>query len=230
LDAPRAIDFQRRHSNVLRMTLPYPSEDLLACRHCPRLRHYLAKLRIDYPDYWNLPVPAYGELSAPLFIVGLAPGLHGANKTGIPFVGDASGDMLNRVLTQLSAVSLVRISNAVKCLPLNNSPSSREINNCQKFLMPEINVHFQQTGNRAILALGGVAHRAILKALSLKPRDYPFSHGNIHHLRQGQWLIDSYHCSRYNTQTGRLTEPMFINAVQSAIDCTRGKVECLGIE
>jgi len=204
------------------MKLPYPPQDLLACRHCPRLRHYLAKLRVQYPDYWNLPVPAYGELDSPLLIIGLAPGLHGANKSGIPFVGDASGDMLNRVLTQLSAASMVRISNAVKCLPLNNSPSSREINNCQKFLKPEINVHFGHTNKRAILALGGVAHRAVLKALGLKPRDYAFSHGNIHQLAEGQWLIDSYHCSRYNTQTRRLTEAMFIDAVQSAIDCVRG--------
>lgn len=201
------------------MQLPYPSEDLLSCRHCPRLRHYLSKLRVQYPDYWNLPVPACGELDAPLLIVGFAPGLHGANKSGIPFVGDASGDMLHRVLTQLDAVSLVRITNTVKCLPLNNRPSSREINNCQKFLNPEIRGHLDQQGGRSMLALGGVAHNAILKALNLKLRDYPFAHGNIHQIAEAQWLVDSYHCSRYNTQTKRLTEPMFVAAVQSAIDC-----------
>ena len=172
-------------------------------------------------------MPAYGELDSPLLVIGLASGLHGPNKSGIPFVGDASGDMLNRVLTQLSAASMVRISNAVKCLPLNNSPSNWEINNCQKFLKPEINVYFEHTNKLAILALGGIAHRAALKALGLKPRDYAFSHGNIDQLAEGQWLIDLYHCSRYNTQTGRLLKLCLSMRCNQQLIVSAGRVKCL---
>ena len=159
---------------------------------------------------------ASGPEKTALLIVGLAPGLHGANKTGIPFNGDASGDLLFKVLRHLKLETRVRITNAVKCLPVENKPSSRELNNCQKFLLPEVMFHLQQAMPTVILSLGQIAHRSVIKALEMKQSQYPFSHGAIHGLGDGQWLVDSYHCSRYNTQTGRLTQSMFQSAVQSA--------------
>jgi len=161
-------------------------------------------------------VAASGPEKTALLIVGLAPGLHGANKTGIPFNGDASGDLLFKVLKHFQIESRVRITNAVKCLPVANKPSSLELNNCQKFLLPEVTLHLQQDMPTVILSLGQIAHRSVIKALGVKQSQYPFSHGAVHDLDEQQWLVDSYHCSRYNTQTGRLTQSMFQSAVQSA--------------
>jgi uracil-DNA glycosylase family 4 len=163
-------------------------------------------------------VAASGPEKTALLIVGLAPGLHGANKTGIPFNGDASGDLLFKVLRHFQLETRVRITNAVKCLPVENKPSSLELNNCQKFLLPEVEIHLQQAGSTVILCLGQIAHRSVIKALALKQSQYPFGHGAIHDLNEQQWLVDSYHCSRYNTQTGRLTESMFQSAVKSAAE------------
>ena len=141
--------------------------------------------------------------------------MHGANKSGMPFIGDASGDLLHRVLTRLNGRDRVRITNAVKCLPVKNLPSGKEIKNCARFLQSELAQHMQQPSS-VILALGGVAHRAVVAALSLRQADFPFAHGTVHPLT-GATLVDSYHCSRYNTQTGRLTESMFMDVVETAL-------------
>lgn len=185
--------------------------ELLACRKCRRLSNQLIRLRESHPDYWNQPVPATGCEDARLVIVGLAPGLHGANRTGVPFTGDASGDLLFKVLKRHHLEDKVRITNVVKCLPVKNLPSAREVVNCSKFLSHEV-VH---AAHQVFLVLGGVAHRAVIRALGLKQKDFPFGHGLVHNCAD-VILIDSYHCSRYNTQTGRLTEAMFTDVVGKA--------------
>ena len=184
------------------------------CRCCVKLQQQFRQLRLEYPNYWNKPVPASGNHNSPLMIVGLAPGRHGANRTGIPFTGDASGDLLFQTLEKLSLVDQVIITNAVKCLPVKNKPGNREITNCQRYLIPEINRH-KEKPNAVFLALGRIAHNAILKALALTLANYPFGHGR-YYLLSGASLVDSYHCSRYNTQTGRLTADMLENAVSRA--------------
>jgi uracil-DNA glycosylase family 4 len=171
-----------------------------------------------HPDYYARPVPAFGEDNARLCIVGLAPGMHGANATGRPFTGDHAGILLYETLykygfaTQKKSsahdnLKLIncRITNAVKCLPPQNKPLVTEINNCNQWLQQEFKL---LPDNFVIIALGTIAHRAVLKALALKQKDYVFAHGAEHQLNDGM-LIDSYHCSRYNTQTGRLTADMF---------------------
>jgi len=173
------------------------------------MRRQFRVLRRDFEDYWNRPVPPSGDPQAPLLIVGLAPGKQGANRTGRPFVGDASGALLFGVLESLGIQDRVRITNAVKCLPMANHPNAAEVNNCQRFLAAEL------TTAAVILVLGGIAHRAAVKALGCRQVDFPFAHGAVHHLANCV-LIDSYHCSRYNTQTGRLTEAMFRDVVESA--------------
>jgi uracil-DNA glycosylase len=179
------------------------------CRRCRRLCNQLDRLATEYPDYWNRPVPAAGPVNARLLIVGLAPGKHGANRTGVPFTGDASGTLLFRVLSQLDILNLVRITNAVKCLPIDNLPNHREIMRCQRFLVPELAQH------RTVLALGTLAHKAVLKGLDQPAAPYPFQHGIVHTVA-ATTLISSYHCSRYNTQTGRLTEGMLQDVVELA--------------
>ena len=190
------------------------------CRRCERLAMFLDQTRVKYPNYYARPVAAFGAVDPKLFIVGLAPGMHGANRTGRPFTGDYAGELLYRVLykfgfsNQAQVVDMddglelynCRISNAVKCLPPENKPTSTEINTCNQFLSTELS---SLAAGVVILALGTVAHRAIIKACNLPHKDYPFGHGNIARLPNQQWLIDSYHCSRYNTQTKRLTEAQF---------------------
>jgi len=147
-------------------------------------------------------------------IIGLAPGMHGANRSGEPFVGDSSGNLLGDALEASGLAGRVRITNAVKCLPLKNLPSSREVKNCSRFLLSEIDEH--QLNNRPVLLLlGGVAHKATISALGAKQSDFPFAHGAVH-VMDGVTLLDSYHCSRYNTQTGRLTYQMFLDVVTAA--------------
>ena len=191
-----------------------------ACRACPRLATFLDDVRNDYPTYFCLPVPPFGVEKPKLLIVGLAPGLHGANRTGRPFTGDHAGILLYRTLhkfdfatapASLAAFDALRlkdcrITNAVKCLPPQNKPLPIEIRTCNTFLHNEI------AGlplSISILALGTVAHAAVLTALGLKSAHCKFGHGAKHTLPQGQTLFDSYHCSRYNTNTRRLTEEMF---------------------
>ncbi len=189
----------------------YPSEN---CRRCRRLVNQFKRLSVKHPDYWNKPVPAHGSPEARLLIVGLAPGLHGANKTGVPFVGDASGNLLHDVLASLELTDRVKITNAVKCLPVKNLPSAKEVNNCSRFLKNELEEH-RQKPSATLLVLGGVAHKAVVRTLGARQADFPFGHGAVHHI-EGLHIVDSYHCSRYNTQTGRLTREMFLDTVQLA--------------
>ncbi|MDA0977690.1 MAG: uracil-DNA glycosylase [Proteobacteria bacterium] len=161
-------------------------------------------------------MPSCGPEDASILVVGLAPGLKGANRTGIPFSGDASGDLLHATLDRLSLRDQVRITNAVKCLPIRNLPSGREVKSCSKHLLPELQAHACQP-NGVVIALGGVAHRAILSSLGLKQKDHVFSHHAVHEL-PGFLLIDTYHCSRYNTQTGRLTPTMFEAVFRTATE------------
>ncbi len=191
----------------------------LECRACPRLAAYLDEVKRDHADYHARPVPAFGDLTPRLLIVGLAPGMHGANRTGRPFTGDYAGILLYRTLhqygfaSQAHAVAIddglrligCRITNAVKCLPPENKPTPDEVRRCNAHLAAEIG----SLPGVTVLALGAIAHNAVLMALGLRRAAYPFGHGARHELTDGRALFDSYHCSRYNTQTGRLTEAMF---------------------
>lgn len=192
----------------------------LDCRACPRLSAFLDAVKIAHPDYHARPVPPFGDASPSLLIVGLAPGMHGANRSGRPFTGDYAGVLLYDTLHRFGYASAptsvskddglvltgCRITNAVKCLPPENKPEGREVNACNHFLAAEIAALNE---GAAILALGSVAHAAVLKAFKLKPALYKFGHAARHVLPDGRVLYDSYHCSRYNTQTRRLTEAMF---------------------
>ncbi|MFT4799553.1 MAG: uracil-DNA glycosylase family 4 [Candidatus Azotimanducaceae bacterium] len=179
------------------------------------MRAYQKDNQSRFPDYWNRPVAGSGPFSA-LTIVGLAPGLHGANKTGIPFTGDASGILLFKVLGQLGIVDQVRITNAVKCAPPQNKPLTSERRNCRKFLNEELSDIGARSGPAVLFCLGRIAHEEVLRSQDLNLKDYPFGHGHVHQLSDALWLVDSYHCSRYNIQTNRLTESMFRTAVQCA--------------
>ena len=191
-----------------------------ACQRCDRLASFLKDVKQQYPDYFCQPVPAFGDTNPALLIVGLAPGMHGANATGRPFTGDAAGILLYEMLhkhgfsnkpTSISVdddlqLHQCRITNAVKCLPPQNKPVGAEVNNCRDFLVEEIKAITQPL---LLLALGSIAHKSIIAAMNLKQKDYVFAHAALHELGEGIMLIDSYHCSRYNTQTGRLTPEMF---------------------
>ena len=190
------------------------------CRDCPRLAAFLDDVGERYPNYYCRPVPPFGAPEARFLIVGLAPGMHGANRTGRPFTGDHAGFLLYETLhafgfsnqAEASAVDDglelldCRITNAVKCLPPDNKPVAAEINTCNSYLANELRL---LPKNSVMLALGGIAHRAIVRALSLRQADYPFGHAAEHELAEGLFLLDSYHCSRYNTNTRRLTDEMF---------------------
>ncbi len=188
------------------------------CRRCPRLAAFLDSSRERFPDYHSAPVAPFGERGAQLLIVGLAPGLHGANASGRPFTGDYAGILLYQTLHAFGFASApqshhrddglrlidCRLTNAVKCVPPHNKPVGAEIDACNAYLAAELT-----EGARVILALGGIAHRAVLKALGLRQNAFRFAHNAAHRLPGSATLLDSYHCSRYNTQTRRLTEPMF---------------------
>ena len=190
-----------------------------ACRACPRLAAHLDAVRARYPNYHCAPVAPFGDPAARLLIVGLAPGEHGANATGRPFTGDFAGRLLYETLHAFGFASApvsrdaddglelhdCRISNAVKCLPPANKPTGAETRTCNGYLVAELAARPPVV----ILALGRLAHGATLRALGLRQCDYAFGHGAVHHPPSRPVLIDSYHCSRYNTQTGRLTESMF---------------------
>ena len=189
------------------------------CRACPRLAAFLDEVGERYPDYHCGPVPPFGAADARFLIVGLAPGMHGANRTGRPFTGDHAGILLYQVLHRYGfatrdhsdaaddGLELVdcRITNAVKCLPPANKPVGAEINTCNSFLASELR---SLPEGAVVLALGGIAHRAIVKAMALRQADFKFGHAALHDLGAFR-MLDSYHCSRYNTNTGRLTEAMF---------------------
>ncbi len=196
------------------------------CRRCPRLAGFLDDVREKHPDYYCRPVPPFGDRQARFLIVGLAPGLHGANRTGRPFTGDHAGIMLYQMLHQYGfssheastsaddalALSDCRITNAVKCLPPQNKPVGAEINTCNDFLAAELDT---LADDAVVLALGGIAHRAIVRARGLRQADYKFGHEALHDLGDFR-MLDSYHCSRYNTNTGRLTEDMFSAVFEKA--------------
>lgn len=193
------------------------SED---CRRCPRLARHLDAVRARHPGYHARPVAPFGPQRARLLVVGLAPGMHGANRTGRPFTGDHAGMLLYEALHRYGFASRpvsedaydglrlnhCRITNAVKCLPPENRPRPDEVRRCNAYLREEINV---LPDGAAILALGVIAHGAVLAAIGARGFLHPFRHGARHTLARGRVLFDSYHCSRYNTQTKRLTPAMF---------------------
>jgi uracil-DNA glycosylase len=190
------------------------------CRRCTRLAHFLDGLRKEFPGYFSRPVPPFGDAEARLLIVGLAPGMHGANRSGRPFTGDYAGLLLYRTLHKFGFANRAqsthvddgllligcRITNAVKCLPPENKPALAEVKRCNAYLAAELAV---LPMGAAVLALGGIAHKAVLMAKGERATNYKFVHGAQYRLESGLTLFDSYHCSRYNTQTRRLTEPMF---------------------
>ncbi|UCH49799.1 MAG: uracil-DNA glycosylase [Betaproteobacteria bacterium] len=207
------------------------------CRKCPRLADFLATTGQKYPAYYAKPVPSFGEECPRLLIVGLAPGLHGANRTGRPFTGDYAGLLLYRTLYEYGFASAsqstsnddglrlidCRITNAVRCVPPQNKPILQEVKSCNVFLQQELAV---LDTSSVVLALGSVAHSSVLRARGLRAAGYPFGHGAKHALPGGLTLIDSYHCSRYNTQTKRLTEEMF----RSVFHFIRGLIDAEAVE
>ncbi|MEZ5818600.1 MAG: uracil-DNA glycosylase [Hyphomicrobiaceae bacterium] len=197
------------------------------CPLCPRLVAFRADARVANPTWHNAPVASFGASAARILLVGLAPGLKGANRTGRPFTGDFAGDLLYTTLLELGlakgsygatpddGLELVdcRITNAVRCVPPANKPTTAEIATCRVFLaatiatMPRLKV---------VVALGRIAHESVLASLDFRRATYPFGHGRVHHLRPDLTLHDSYHCSRYNTNTGVLTPAMFRSVLQNA--------------
>ena len=190
------------------------------CALCPRLAAFREVQQKTHPDWFNAPVPPFGDERAELLIVGLAPGLRGANRTGRPFTGDYAGDLLYQTLRKFGfaegaydarpddglRLSRVRITNAVRCVPPQNRPEPSEITNCGRFLAAEIAA---MVGLRAILALGAIAHQSVLAALGIRRALFTFAHGRTHALPSGLILADSYHCSWLNTNTGKLSAEMF---------------------
>lgn len=190
------------------------------CPLCPRLVEFRTQTREAHSDWHNAPVDSFGCPSARLLIVGLAPGLRGANRTGRPFTGDFAGDLLYDTLARFGFASGkydaraddglrlndCRITNAVRCVPPKNKPVAAEITACRRFLVTELDV---AGGLEIILALGRIAHDAVLRSQGLPAGAAKFAHGAFNMLPNGVGLADSYHCSRYNTNTGRLTEVMF---------------------
>jgi uracil-DNA glycosylase family 4 len=202
------------------------------CRRCARLTEFLSEVKKERQDYFCKPVPAFGDARAALIIVGLAPGKHGANRSGRPFTGDYAGILLYETLHKFGFASApvssgvddglvlrgVRITNAVKCLPPENKPLPAEIKNCNGFLRAELE---QSREARVVLALGTIAHAAVLRACGLAPGALRFQHGAHLRLDERRILVDSYHCSRYNTQTRRLTVAMFEAVVARAAELAR---------
>ena len=206
---------------------PRPVEAPESCSLCPRLVAYRSTNRKAHPDWFNGPVPSFGRLDAPILVLGLAPGVSGANRTGRPFTGDFAGDLLFATLlkhgfargtyagTREDGLELVdcRITNTVRCVPPANKPTPQEATTCRAFL----NASLESMPNlRVIVALGRIAHDNAIKALNLRAAELPFGHGKEHALPRGMTLLDSYHCSRYNTNTGRLTASMFEDVFRQA--------------
>ena len=189
------------------------------CTLCPRLSEFRSANRQSYPSFHNAPVKSFGALESRLLIVGLAPGLKGANQTGRPFTGDYAGDLLYETLSKFGFAEGTygrraddglqlrdcRITNAVRCVPPENKPIGSEGKNCRQFLIAEIE---QMSRLKVILCLGGLSHNAVASALSVRRAVVPFGHGRLHPVG-ALTIADSYHCSRYNTNTGRLTAEMF---------------------
>ena len=199
---------------------PAEAEPPRNCSLCPRLAAFREAQRRAHPEWFNGPVPPFGDAQAELLIVGLAPGLRGANRTGRPFTGDFAGGLLYATLRKYAfaegeydahpddglELRRARITNAVRCVPPQNKPGPSEIANCRRFLISEISA---MPRLRVILALGAIAHHSVLAALGFRRALFPFEHGRLHGLPCGLTLADSYHCSRLNTNTGKLSPAMF---------------------
>ena len=197
------------------------------CPLCPRLVAFRRECQAEFPDWYNAPVPAWGDPNARIAIVGLAPGKHGANRTGRPFTGDWAGDLLFATLDKFGLSEGVYdarvddgfrltgaiIINAVKCLPPANKPTGEEIATCRRFLTAQA----EALTARVFVALGRIAHDSFLRVTEERLAAHPFGHGAEHRLGE-RLLIDSYHCSRYNTNTGRLTTPMFEDVIAKAVE------------
>ncbi|MDG2244067.1 MAG: uracil-DNA glycosylase [Rhodospirillaceae bacterium] len=197
-----------------------PADPPLDCDKCPRLVEFRRTNQDAHPEWFNAPVPAFGSKDCTLLVVGLAPGLQGANRTGRPFTGDYAGDLLYPTLLKFGwatgtygqspddglEMKKCRITNAVRCVPPKNKPIGAEQKNCRSFLIDEF---YNLPKLKTILALGRIAHDAVITTLGLKKSDYSFAHAAQHALPDGRTLADSYHCSRYNLNTRRLTPEMF---------------------
>jgi len=198
------------------------------CPRCPRLVALRRACQAEHPDWWNAPVRAFGDPAAGLALVGLAPGKHGANRTGRPFTGDYAGDLLFATLAAFGrtkgrydarvddglALDGAIIVNSVKCLPPQNKPTPAEIAQCRMFLEEQLAA---LPNVKVMIALGRIAHDAALRAAGERLAAHPFAHGAVHPLPEGRYLVDSYHCSRYNTNTGRLTAEMFADVFRTAL-------------
>jgi uracil-DNA glycosylase len=203
------------------------------CPHCPRLVAFREELRLEQPDWWNAPVPAFGDPDAWLAIVGLAPGKHGANRTGRPFTGDFAGVLLYETLGKVGltsgtfratpeddlALHGAIVINAVRCLPPQNKPTPEEIRTCRPFLEDQLAV---LPSVRVVIALGQIAHQSAVKALGGRLPKAKFGHGAEHEMPDGRRLIDSYHCSRYNQNTRVLTPAMFEAVFARAVSLRPG--------
>ena len=204
------------------------------CPRCPRLVALREDVRAEHPDWWNGPVPAFGDPAAWLGLVGLAPGKHGAHRTGRPFTGDYAGDLLFATLAKYGlsrgeyrsdpadGVTLdgAIILNSVKCLPPQNKPLPEEVRNCSSFFEAQ---RLAVPKLRILIALGQIAHQSAIRAVAGRQVDYKFGHGAEHRLPDGMMLIDSYHCSRYNQNTGRLTAAMFESVFARAVEVREGQ-------
>lgn len=201
------------------------------CQLCPRLASFRKNNIAKFPDWHNAPVEPFGSLNAELLIVGLAPGLKGANRTGRPFTGDYAGDLLYDTLLEFNfakgtyeqhpedgfQLTGCRVTNGVRCVPPKNKPVGAEINACRKFLKTEMDA---MSNLKCILALGSIAHNTVLRTLTQKVSAWKFGHNAVHYLPEMPVLVNSYHCSRYNTNTGRLTQKMFhdvFKTIQSVV-------------
>tara|TARA_B100000686_G_scaffold9436_1_gene9484 strand:- start:414 stop:1067 length:654 start_codon:yes stop_codon:yes gene_type:complete len=196
------------------------------CALCKRLKKYRNSNIINNPNWHNAPVQSFGKLESKLLIVGLAPGLKGANRTGRPFTGDYAGDLLYTTLINYEFAAgnycsekkdnlkLVntRITNSVRCVPPQNKPNLQEKEKCRKFLISEIK---NMKNLRIILSLGKIAHEETIKVFQLTLNKFKFKHGNIHYLNNNIKLYNSYHCSRYNTQTKKLSAKMFNQIIKN---------------
>ncbi|MDO6412955.1 uracil-DNA glycosylase [Sphingomonas sp. BIUV-7] len=206
----------------------YPPEPPRDCPLCPRLATFREEQRIAHPDWFNAPVPRFGDPEAWLAIVGLAPGLQGANRTGRPFTGDASGPLLYETLIKFGLASGsydarpddglrlhgAMIVNAVRCLPPHNKPTPEEMRTCRPFLENDL---ADRPKLKVVVALGQIAHQSAVKALGGRLPKAPFGHGNVHRMPSGVIVVDSYHCSRYNQNTGVLTAEMLEAVFERAI-------------
>ncbi len=208
------------------MTMQMQAEAPKDCRLCPRLAAFRDESIAANPDWFNGAVPSFGDPDAKLLIVGLAPGLQGAHRTGRPFTGDYAGDLLYATLEKFGwsqgtyrsdpadglKLNGCMITNAVRCVPPQNKPVGAEITQCRPFLVNRMNA---LPNLNVVLALGRIAHDSVVRAVGLKLKDAPFGHGAQNDLGENRILIDSYHCSRYNTNTGRLTVEMFENVFRT---------------